>query len=86
MTKTINVHGLNRALREAIDQLRAGEELVVEEDGVPIARLIPCAPPAEISKRRVGLYEGQVQIIDPDWWKPMSDEEVDELMSESSDA
>jgi hypothetical protein len=26
-----------------------------------------------------GTLKGKIQIIDPDWWKPMTDEEVEDL-------
>ncbi len=27
-------------------------------------------------KRKLGTLQGKIKVIDPDWWRPMSDEEV----------
>jgi hypothetical protein len=28
----------------------------------------------------LGALRGQIKIIDPNWWKPMTDEEVDDFI------
>jgi hypothetical protein len=28
-------------------------------------------------KRRLGTLKGKIQVLEPGWWKPMSDDEVD---------
>jgi hypothetical protein len=33
-------------------------------------------------KPKLGTLRGQIQINDPDWWKPMSDKEVDEFLGD----
>ena len=35
-----------------------------------------------IKRPKLGTLRGQIQIIDPDWWKPMSDDEVDEFLGD----
>jgi hypothetical protein len=32
-------------------------------------------------KRALGTLKGQIQIKDPDWWKPMTDKEVDDFLA-----
>jgi hypothetical protein len=36
-------------------------------------------------KIKFGTQKGKIKIIDPDWWKPMTDAEVDVLLSEDDD-
>jgi hypothetical protein len=31
-------------------------------------------------KRTLGTFKGKIRIIDPDWWKPMTDAEVDDFI------
>lgn len=46
--------------------------------GQPVARLVRYHRPKR-KKIKLGFGAGMVQEIDPNWWKPMTDEEVDEL-------
>jgi len=32
-------------------------------------------------KRTLGTLKGRIKIIDPGWWKPMTDEEVEKFVS-----
>jgi hypothetical protein len=41
--------------------------------------IVPSKKPAA-KKPKFGSMKGQIQIIDPDWWKPMNDEEVDDFL------
>ena len=47
--------------------------------GLPVADLVPSAVSAP-QKPRFGTMRGRVVIHDPDWWKPMTDEEADALV------
>lgn len=33
-------------------------------------------------KRKLGTMKGKIKIIDPDWWKPMTDKEVQEFIGD----
>jgi hypothetical protein len=32
-------------------------------------------------ERELGTLRGKIQILDPDWWKPMSDGEVEDFIA-----
>jgi hypothetical protein len=34
---------------------------------------------AKRRKPKLGTLRGKIIIVDPDWWKPMTDEEVDAM-------
>ena len=34
-------------------------------------------PKASRKKRFLGTLKGKTQVLEPEWWKPMSDDEVD---------
>jgi hypothetical protein len=40
------------------------------------------AKQSEPKKRKLGMLEGKIKIVDPDWWKPMSDEEVNDFLAD----
>jgi antitoxin (DNA-binding transcriptional repressor) of toxin-antitoxin stability system len=47
--------------------------------GVPVVDIVRTKEPTE-KKRRLGTMKGKIRIIDPDWWKPMTDEQVDDFI------
>ena len=53
-----------------------GEQITICRRGLPVADLVPSAVSAA-QKPRFGTMRGRVVIHDPDWWKPMTDEEAD---------
>jgi hypothetical protein len=32
-------------------------------------------------KRTLGTLKGKIQVLDPNWWKPMTDEDVEDFLS-----
>jgi len=68
-TKTIDINQ-PPPLPELLAQVAAGDEVVFEDNGQPIARLIPVTPAAP---RIAGLCEGQGWMSD-DFDAPLPDE------------
>ena len=63
-------------LARLIDQVRQGEDVVLVENGVEVARLVAPATMAEEErkpKRQGGFLKGEIIEHDPDWWKPEND-------------
>lgn len=62
-------------LCELIRAVEAGEQVTVCRRGIPVVDIVRAPEP----KRKIpkfGTLRDQIQISDPDWWKPMSEEEV----------
>ena len=64
MTKTIT---LEAAINDALDLIRqvagGNDELVITDNGIPLAKLVPAQPPAERgTERAFGLDKGRVHI------------------------
>lgn len=70
MTKTINLDE-NLSLQAVLALARNGDEVVIEENGEPLARLLPVTKP-EKRERLLGLREGQVWLSD-DFAAPLPD-------------
>lgn len=47
--------------------------------GTPVADIVRTKQPSR-KKRKLGTLKGKIKIIDPNWWKPMTDEEVDAFL------
>ncbi len=60
--KSYNVHEAKTHLSRLLDQVAAGEEVVIAKAGVPVARLVPVVLP--VDQRPLGTEKGRVFIAD----------------------
>ena len=67
-------------LPELIKAVEDGESVTICRRGVPVVDIVRSKKPAG-KKRELGRFRGTIQILDPDWWKPMSDREVDDFLA-----
>jgi len=65
-------------LPELIKAVEDGEPVTICRRGVPVVDIVRTQR-ATRRKPRLGTLKGKIQIYDPDWWKPMTDKEVEEL-------
>ena len=56
----VNFEQMKNHLKDYIDQVQSGEEIVIEQEGKPVARLVPYEMPSQA--RVPGLDQGLVQI------------------------
>jgi prevent-host-death family protein len=77
----VSVADAKNKLPELIKAVENGEAVTICRRGLPVVDIVRTKKPHRV-KPRFGTLKGQIQIIDPDWWKPMTDEEVDELFGE----
>lgn len=58
MTRTVNIDEAKSQLQDLLASALDGDEVIIAEDGKPLARLVPVAP---AGKRRVaGLNRGSI--------------------------
>lgn len=67
-------------LPELIKAVEDGESVTICRRGVPVVDIVRTKKPLR-KKRTLGTLRGQIKIIDPNWWKPMSDEEVEDFLA-----
>ena len=67
----VNFEQMKSHLKDYIDQVQSGEEIVIAQEGKPVARLVPYLAPSQ--DRVPGLDQGLVQISD-DFDAPLPDE------------
>ena len=79
MARQVNVHEAKTHLSELLAAVERGEEVVIARRGKPIAKITPCDQPSKKKGRiKLGFFEGMGRETDPDWWKPVKDEEIRE--------
>lgn len=70
MTKSVGVHEAKTHLSRLLDDVAAGEEVLITRRGEEVARLVAVRPP---SPRRLGLDRGRFAVPD-DFDAPLDEE------------
>jgi len=72
--RSVNVHEAKTQLSKLLEEVEAGERVIIARAGEPVAVLGPYK--AAVRRRRLGLFAGQVTLHD----------DFDELPSDIADA
>ncbi len=72
----VSVADAKNKLPELIKAVEDGKPVTICRRGVPVVDLVRTAKPGR-KTRKLGTLKGRIQILDPKWWKPMTDEEVE---------
>jgi prevent-host-death family protein len=72
--KQVNTHEAKTHLSRLLRRVALGEEIIIANRGVPVARLVPVS--TEKPKRKLGMYAGAIKIAD-DFDAPLPDEILD---------
>ena len=79
----VSVADAKNKLPELIKAVEDGEPVTVCRRGTPVVDIVRTTR-ASHEKPRFGTLKGKVIIHDPDWWKPMTDQEVDAFLDDRS--
>ena len=60
----INIHEFEPRLSQLVERVIAGEEIILDKEGKPVAKLIPYEEPRTKKPRRGGQWKGRVKIAD----------------------
>jgi prevent-host-death family protein len=72
----VNIHAAKTNLSRLLEQVEAGEEVVIARAGKPVAKLVPFEEGPK--KRKLGLWAGQIWYA-PDWDSPEFNKEIERL-------
>ena len=72
----VSVADAKNKLPELIKAVEDGEPVTICRRGVPVVDIVRTKKPTR-KKRTLGTLKGKIEILDPNWWKPMTDEEVE---------
>ncbi len=75
----VSVAEAKNKLPELIRAVEDGEPVTICRRGLPVVDLVRTAKPAG-KKRMLGTLRGRIQVLDPNWWRPMTDEEVEAFL------
>jgi prevent-host-death family protein len=75
----VSITDAKKRLAQLIKAAERGETVTICRRGVPVVDLVR----ASSSPRRIpnlGTMRDRIKINDPDWWKPMTEEELDAFL------
>jgi prevent-host-death family protein len=75
----VSVAEAKNKLPELIRAAEDGEPVTICRRGTPVVDIVRTKKPTG-RKRKLGTLKGQIEIFDPNWWKPMTSEEADAFM------
>lgn len=76
--RTIDIDEAQSILSRLVEDVAAGEEIVIAEAGKPVARLCPLAQPKP--KRVLGRLDGKLMV--PDNFDTLYEDEIRQLFEE----
>jgi prevent-host-death family protein len=77
----VNMHEAKTHLSKLVERVEGGEEIVIDRAGKPAAKLVPVTQ-AKPGKRKLGGWEGKVELPSDEEWEKM-DKEIEQLFEES---
>jgi prevent-host-death family protein len=75
----VSVAEAKNTLPKLIKAVEDGESVTIYRHGTPVVDIVRTTK-ADPKKPKFGTLKGQVTAPDPDWWKPMTDEEIEALL------
>jgi prevent-host-death family protein len=70
----VSVADAKNKLTQLMQAVEAGESVTICRRGQPVIDLVPTKQSA-LTERKLGTLRDRVEILDPNWDKPMTDEE-----------
>ena len=75
----VSVADAKNKLPKLIKAVEGGESVTIYRHGTPVVDIIRTTK-ADPAKPQFGTLKGKLTAIDPDWWKPMTDDDVESLL------
>lgn len=74
--RTVNIHAAKTRFSQLVDEVAAGEEIIIARAGKPVARLVPLAAPPAGQERVLGRMAGRLSVPD-DFDAPLPQDVLD---------
>ena len=75
----VSVADAKNKLPELIKAAEGGEAVTICRRGVPVVDLVPTTATTG-EKPKFGTLKGRIIVHDPEWWKPMTEEELEAFL------
>ena len=76
----VSVAEAKNTLPRLIKAVEDGKSVTICRHGTPVVDLVRTSK-AHPEKPAFGTLRGKVAVLDPDWWKPMTDDEVEAFLN-----
>jgi len=76
----VSVADAKNNLPELIKAVENGKPVTICRRGVPVVDIVRTKKPAQ-KKRMLGTLRGKIKVLDPNWWKPMTDDEMENFLA-----
>jgi prevent-host-death family protein len=76
VVRSVNIHDAKTHLSRLVDEVSAGEEIIIAKAGKPLARLIPFR--AGTRRRKLGVLTGRFSVPD-DFDAPLPSEIIEDF-------
>ena len=75
----VSVAEAKNTLPKLIKAVEDGESVTIYRHGTPVVDIVRTTK-GDPQKPKFGTLKGKVTTLDPDWWKPMAEDEVEALL------
>ena len=75
----VSVTEAKNTLPKLIKAVEDGESVTIYRHGTPVVDIVRTTK-AGREKPKLGTLKGKVTVLDPNWWKPMTDDEVEAFL------
>jgi prevent-host-death family protein len=75
----VSVAEAKNTLPKLIKAVEDGEFVTIYRHGTPVVDIVRTTQ-ADREQPKFGTLKGKVKTLDPDWWKPMTGDEVDAFL------
>jgi prevent-host-death family protein len=75
----VSVAGAKNKLPELIKAVENGQSVTICRRGAPVVDIVRTTKARRL-KPRFGALKGRIKIKDPNWWKPMMEEEAEAFL------
>ena len=76
--KTVTATYAKANLGQLLDRVMQGERILISRYNKPVAQLSTLSQ-EDRPKPQLGTGKGKIAILDPNWARPMTDKELDEM-------
>ena len=75
----VSVAEAKNTLPKLIKAVEEGESVTIHRHGTPVVDIVRTTK-ADPEKPKFGTLKARVTALDPDWWKPMTNDEVEAFL------
>jgi prevent-host-death family protein len=75
----VSVAEAKNRLPQLIKAVEDGESVTICRHGTPVVDIVRTTT-ADSEKPKFGTLKGKVTVVDSDWWKPMTNDEIEALL------